>query len=43
MRDQILESFDHRDFSLMVVGNKFDLVAEINPHVQVCQSKKNIK
>lgn len=39
MRDQILESFDHRDFSLMVVGNKFDLVAEINPHVQVCQSK----
>lgn len=28
MRDQILESFNHRDFSLMVVGNKFDMVPE---------------
>uniref|UniRef100_A0A1B0DJN0 Uncharacterized protein n=1 Tax=Phlebotomus papatasi TaxID=29031 RepID=A0A1B0DJN0_PHLPP len=35
MRDQILESFSHRDFSIMVVGNKFDLIAETNPHSQV--------
>ncbi|GAB0092684.1 ras-like protein family member 10B [Sergentomyia squamirostris] len=34
MRDQILESFSHRDFSIMVVGNKFDLIAETNPHSQ---------
>uniref|UniRef100_A0A1B0CFJ2 Putative ras-related gtpase n=1 Tax=Lutzomyia longipalpis TaxID=7200 RepID=A0A1B0CFJ2_LUTLO len=34
MRDQILESFSHRDFSIMVVGNKFDLIAETNPHTQ---------
>jgi hypothetical protein len=35
MRDQILESFNHRDFSIMVVGNKYDLIAESNPHTQV--------
>lgn len=35
MRDQILESFSHRDFSIMVIGNKFDLIAETNPHTQV--------
>lgn len=35
MRDQILESFSHRDFSIMVIGNKFDLIAESNPHTQV--------
>lgn len=34
MRDQILESFGHRDFSLMVVGNKYDLV-DVHPHSQV--------
>ncbi|KAG4066831.1 hypothetical protein HA402_012898, partial [Bradysia odoriphaga] len=34
IRDQILESFNHRDFSLMVVGNKFDLVTETNPYSQ---------
>lgn len=35
MRDQILSSFNHRDFSIMVVGNKFDLVADTNLHSQV--------
>uniref|UniRef100_A0A182XAU7 Ras-like protein family member 10B n=1 Tax=Anopheles quadriannulatus TaxID=34691 RepID=A0A182XAU7_ANOQN len=32
MRDQILESFNHRDFKIMVVGNKVDMVS--NPHTQ---------
>ncbi|XP_050101572.1 ras-like protein family member 10B [Anopheles aquasalis] len=32
MRDQILESFNHRDFKIMVVGNKFDRAS--NPHTQ---------
>lgn len=36
MRDQILESFNHRDFSLMVIGNKFDLVTDTHRHSQVC-------
>lgn len=35
MRDQILESFNHRDFKIMVVGNKLDLVSETIPHTQV--------
>lgn len=35
MRDQILESFSHRNFSLIVVGNKYDLVTETNSHSQV--------
>uniref|UniRef100_A0A8D8E4Y5 Ras-like protein family member 10B n=2 Tax=Culex pipiens TaxID=7175 RepID=A0A8D8E4Y5_CULPI len=34
MRDQILESFSHRDFKIMVVGNKVDLVSETIPHTQ---------
>nr|XP_029719130.1 ras-like protein family member 10B [Aedes albopictus] len=34
MRDQILESFNHRDFKIMVVGNKLDLVSETIPHTQ---------
>lgn len=35
MRDQILESFNHRDFSLMVVGNKYDLVPDTSRQSQV--------
>ena len=35
MRDQIMESFSHRDFSILVIGNKFDLIAESNPYTQV--------
>lgn len=35
MRDQILESFAHRDFIIMVVGNKYDLVSETHTHSQV--------
>lgn len=35
MRDQILESFNHRDFSLMVVGNKYDLVTDACRQSQV--------
>lgn len=35
IRDQILESFNHRDFSLMVVGSKYDLVSETHKHSQV--------
>uniref|UniRef100_A0A336KR44 CSON014697 protein n=1 Tax=Culicoides sonorensis TaxID=179676 RepID=A0A336KR44_CULSO len=34
MREQILDSFTHRDFEIMVVGNKYDLVAETNIHSQ---------
>lgn len=40
MRDQILESFNHRDFSLMVVGNKYDLVTDSNRQSQVCKQEK---
>lgn len=40
MRDQILESFGHRDFSLMVVGNKYDLV-DVHPHSQVSFDKSD--
>lgn len=36
MRDQILESFNHREFSLMVVGNKYDLVPDASRQSQVC-------
>lgn len=35
MREQILDSFTHRDFEIMVVGNKYDLVSETNVHSQV--------
>lgn len=35
MRDQILESFSHRDFNIMVIGNKYDLIAETKTHTQV--------
>lgn len=35
MREQILDSFTHRDFDIMVVGNKYDLVSETNVHSQV--------
>lgn len=35
MRDQILESFNHRDFSLMVVGNKYDLCTDACRQSQV--------
>lgn len=35
MREQILDSFTHRDFDIMVVGNKYDLVSETNIHSQV--------
>ncbi|CAO1378920.1 unnamed protein product [Diamesa hyperborea] len=34
IRDQILSSFNHRNFSIMVVGNKFDLVSESPTHSQ---------
>lgn len=39
MREQILKSFAHRNFSIMVVGNKFDLIADTNSHSQVCLNK----
>lgn len=35
MRDQILDSFSHRDFSIIVVGNKFDNVTEAQANSQV--------
>uniref|UniRef100_A0A1A9VEI0 Ras-like protein family member 10B n=1 Tax=Glossina austeni TaxID=7395 RepID=A0A1A9VEI0_GLOAU len=34
MRDQILDSFSHRDFSLIVVGNKFDTITETQANSQ---------
>ncbi|KAH8268193.1 hypothetical protein KR026_001418 [Drosophila bipectinata] len=34
MRDQILDSFSHRDFSIIVVGNKFDNVTEAQANSQ---------
>lgn len=42
IRDQILESFNHRDFSLIVVGNKYDLVPESNPFSQVSKIYKRL-
>ncbi|XP_036338735.1 ras-like protein family member 10B [Rhagoletis pomonella] len=29
MREQILDSFSHRDFSIIVIGNKYDTVTEV--------------
>uniref|UniRef100_A0A336L277 CSON003065 protein n=1 Tax=Culicoides sonorensis TaxID=179676 RepID=A0A336L277_CULSO len=40
MREQILDSFTHRDFEIMVVGNKYDLVAETNIHSQYCRNMR---
>lgn len=37
MRDQILDSFSHRDFSIIVVGNKFDNVTEAQANSQVSE------
>ncbi|EDW34279.1 GL21663 [Drosophila persimilis] len=34
MRDQILDSFSHRDFSIIVVGNKYDNVTEAQANSQ---------
>lgn len=35
IREQILSSFTHRNFSIMVVGNKFDLVVDSPNSTQV--------
>lgn len=35
IREQILSSFTHRNFSIMVVGNKFDLVVDSPNYSQV--------
>ncbi|KAI8124672.1 Ras-like protein family member 10B [Lucilia cuprina] len=35
MRDQILDSFSHRDFSIIVVGNKYDTINETQANSQV--------
>lgn len=34
IRDQILDSFSHRDFSIIVVGNKYDNVTEAQVNSQ---------
>lgn len=38
MRDQILDSFSHRDFSILVVGNKYDTISEMQANSQVTLS-----
>lgn len=40
IREQILSSFTHRNFSIMVVGNKFDLVVDSPNYSQVRRRKK---
>lgn len=35
MREQILSSFSHRNFSIIVVGNKYDLIADSPNYSQV--------
>ncbi|XP_054747881.1 ras-like protein family member 10B, partial [Anastrepha obliqua] len=34
MREQILDSFSHRDFSIIVIGNKYDTVTEVQANSQ---------
>lgn len=46
IREQILSSFTHRNFSIMVVGNKFDLVVDSPNYSQVrstrgCELRRN--
>lgn len=43
MREQILSSFNHRNFSIIVVGNKFDLIADSPNYSQVNENWRKVK